>query len=142
MMYIWDSNILRHFGEEHPTLFLHLARVSPSQIALPSVVVAEVLRGRCEHALKAEPEKLPFAHTLLMDTFNILNKFKVLQFDKKCSQIMKELKRKHKSHKRYADMMIAATALAGDHTVVTRNEKDFKTLLPKARIANWIDKEP
>jgi len=141
-MYIWDSNILRHFGEEHPTLFLHLGRVPPSQIALPSVTVAEVLRGRCERALKAEPEYLPFAHTLLAETLDILNKFRILQFDEKCCQILKELKRRHKSHKRYADMMIAATALAGNHTVVTRNEKHFKTLLPKVRIANWIDEEP
>ncbi len=108
-MYLFDSNILRHFGEEHPTLFLHLRRVSASQIALPSVVVAEVLRGRCEYALKAEPEKLPFAHTLLEDTLGILNKFSILSFDEKCSHILQELRRRHRSHKRYADMMIAAT---------------------------------
>ncbi len=141
-MYIWDSNILRHFGEEHPTLFLHLRRVSPSEIALPSVVVAEVLRGRCEYALKAEPEKLPFAHTLLTDTLDIFHKFKILQFDKTCSQILEKLKSRHKSHKRYADMMIAATVLAGNHIVVTRNEKHFEPLLPKVQIANWIDKKP
>ena len=39
-------------------------------------------------------------------------------------------------------MLIAATALAGNHIVVTRNEKHFETLLPKIRIANWIDKKP
>ena len=121
---------------------MHLRRVSPAQIALPSTVVAEVLRGRCEYALKAEPEKLPLAHKLLNDTLNVLDKFITLQFDEKCSQILKRLRDKHKSHKRYADMMIAATALAGNHVVVTRNEKHFEALLPKIQIVNWIDNEP
>jgi hypothetical protein len=37
-MYLWDSNILRHFGEGHPTLRLYLEQISWSEIALPSVV--------------------------------------------------------------------------------------------------------
>jgi predicted nucleic acid-binding protein len=47
-MYLWDANILRHYGEDHPILRLHVQRVSWAEIAIPSVVVAEVLRGRCE----------------------------------------------------------------------------------------------
>ena len=54
-MYLWDANILRHFGQGHATLRLYLLRVPWTEIALPSVVVAEVLRGRCEFALKATP---------------------------------------------------------------------------------------
>lgn len=65
-MYLWDSNILRHFGEGHPTLRLHLERIPWSEISLPSVVVAEVLRGRCEFALKASPSEAPRAHALLL----------------------------------------------------------------------------
>jgi len=56
-MYLWDANIVRYFGQGHPTLRLHLWRVSWAEIALPSVVVAEVLRGRCDFALKASPAK-------------------------------------------------------------------------------------
>lgn len=65
-MYLWDTNILRHFGEGHPILKLYLQRVPWSEIALPSVVVAEVLRGWCEFALKATPSRAPFAHRLLL----------------------------------------------------------------------------
>jgi predicted nucleic acid-binding protein len=43
---------------------------------------------------------------------------------------------------RYADMMIAAMVLAGNHIVVTRNIKHFEPLLPKNQIANWIDDKP
>lgn len=141
-MYLWDTNILRHFGEGHPNLRLHLEKVSWSEISLPSVVVAEVLRGRSEYALKAPPEKLPLAHELLFRTQKFLNRFNVIIFDEECARVLKELRGKHKSHKRYTDMLIAAMVEAGNHTVVTRNTKHFEKLLPKTSIENWIDEKP
>ena len=54
-MYLWDANILRAFGQGHATLRSYLLRVPWSEIALPSVVVAEALRGRCDFVLKATP---------------------------------------------------------------------------------------
>jgi hypothetical protein len=54
-MYLWDANILRHFGQGHATLRLQLLRVPWAEMALPSMVVAAVLRGRCDFALKATP---------------------------------------------------------------------------------------
>ena len=141
-MYLWDSNILRHFGEGHLTLRLHLERIPWSEIALPSVVVAEVLRGRCEFALKATPSRAPLAHKLLVQTHKSLYPFNVLVFDEKSAQVVEQLRRKHKVHKRYADMMIAAMALSGRHIVVTRNQRHFINLLPTSQLANWIDEEP
>lgn len=67
-MYLWDANILRAFGQGHATLRSYLLRVPWSEIALPSVVVAEVLRGRCDFALKATPGEAPLAHQRLLDT--------------------------------------------------------------------------
>jgi predicted nucleic acid-binding protein len=55
---------------------------------------------------------------------------------------MEQLQRRHKVHKRYADMMIAATALSGRHIVVTRNQRHFTNLLPTSQLANWIDEKP
>ncbi len=107
--------------------------------ALPSVVVAEALRGRCEHALKATPGQLALAHNFLMETQKRLNEFKIIIFDEKCAQKLEELRRKHKAHKRYPDMMVAAMALAGKHIVVTRNQKHFQIFLHKTQLANWID---
>lgn len=141
-MYLWDTNILRHFGEGHPVLKLYLQRVPWSEIALPSVAVAEVLRGWCEFALKATPSRAPFAHKLLLETQQLLSQFNVVIFDESCVETMEELQRKHKTHKRYADMMIAAVAKVGNHIVVTRNQKHFTKFLPKSQLANWIDEEP
>ncbi len=139
-MFLWDANILRYFGDEHPILYLYLQRIPWEKIALPSVVVAEVLRGRCEFALKAQPSQLPWAHQQLLQTQQLLSRFNVV--NDKCTEALKQLQRKHKAHKQHADMMIAATAIAGNHIVVTRNIKHFEKLLPQKQIANWIDDKP
>ena len=141
-MWLWDSNILRHFGEKHPILYLHLQQTSWAEIALPSVVVAESLRGRCDFALKASPEQAPIAHQRLLQTQQLLSQFNVVVFDEKCAKALAQLRKKHKTHKCYADMMIAAMVLAGNHIIVTRNVKHFEPLLPKNQIANWIDDKP
>jgi predicted nucleic acid-binding protein len=80
-MYLWDANILRAFGQGHATLRWHLQRVPWSEIALPSVVVAEVLRGRCDFALKAIPVEAPLAHRRLLDTQQMLSQVQVVVFD-------------------------------------------------------------
>ena len=109
---------------------------------MPSVVVAEILRGRCDFALKADSNKLPSAYKLLIQTHKILSKFKIILFDEKCLLVMERLKSKYKSKKRHADMLIAATAISGHHVLVTRNKKHFEDLLPKNQIENWIDEKP
>lgn len=113
---------MRCFGEGNPTLRLYLKQTDWAEIALPSVVVAEVMRGRCEFALKAPLANAPSAHRLLMETQALLKHFKVVVFDENCVIQMEYLKQKHKTHKRYADMTIAATALAGNHNPFTSRE--------------------
>lgn len=133
-MYLWDSNILRHYGEDHPTLHRHVQSVSWAEIAIPSVVIAEVLRGRCEFALKAAPEKVALAHSLLVETQKYLNQFNVVLFNDACAKVLEELKRHHKAHKKYADMMIAAMAKVGKHIVVTSNLKILMAYSPRINL--------
>jgi predicted nucleic acid-binding protein len=113
-----------------------------SEIALPSVVVAEVLRGRCDSALKATPAEVPLAHRRLLDTQQMLSQFPVVVFDAACAAVMERLQRRHRRRKRYADLMIAAIVAAGQHILVTRNQADFRDVLPRAQLANWIDDPP
>lgn len=58
MSFVWDSNILRHYLEDHPLLLENLTKVPRQHVVLPIVVVAEQLRGRADAILKAEPAQL------------------------------------------------------------------------------------
>jgi len=131
-----------HFANDHPALALHIQRVGWDEIVLPSPTVAELWRGRAEFALKATPEQVVWAHGQLWQTHQLVAKFRVILFDEEACEIFKRILKKFKSKKRYADMMIAAMALAGNHVVVTRNTKHFADLLPPDRLANWIDEPP
>jgi predicted nucleic acid-binding protein len=141
-MYLWDANILRAFGQGHTTLRSYLLHVLWSEIALPSVVIAEVLRGRCDFALKATPAEAPLAHQRLLDTQRMLSQFQIVVFDVACATVMEALRQRHRRRKRYADLMIAAIVAAGQHVLVTRNQSDFSDVLPQAQLANWIDDPP
>ena len=117
-MYLWEANILRYFGQGHATLRLYLLRVPWAEIALQSVVVAEVLRGGCEFALKALPAEAPLAHQRLLDTQQMLAQFHIVVFDVACATVMEHLRQQHRRQKRYADLMIAAMVIAGQHILV------------------------
>jgi predicted nucleic acid-binding protein len=141
-LYLWDTNVLRHFVDGHENLLKHLQRVPRVEIALPSVVVAEALRGRCEFALKATPEQMLLAHELLLELLRTVQSFQILAVDQAGATVMAELLKRYRSHKRHPDLMIAAIAIAGNHVVVTRNQKHFADLLPKHQLQNWIDEPP
>lgn len=72
------------------------------------------------------------AHRRLWQTQQLIARFRQLFIQAKDASVFKNLLSRIKSKKRYADMMIAAMALAGHHIVVTRNTKHFTDLLPPA----------
>lgn len=141
-MYLGDTHIIGHYSDQHPILLLHLQRVKWDEICLPTPAVAEVLRGRAEFALKAGLEKIVWAHAQFLQTHRLMTKFRLLLLNENAKEVFERLLKKFKSKKRYADMMIAAMALAGNHIVVTRNTKHFAVLLPPTQLANWIDEPP
>ena len=141
-MYLLDTNILTHYVNGEKTLLAHLQRVDLAEVALPTAVIAEAMRGRSEYALKAPPDKAVHAHSLLVETWQILHKFQMLALNQQSATALAQMQKKFGSRKRYADMMIAAMALTGKHIVVTRNQKHFADLLPSHQLANWIDDLP
>jgi len=141
MSFLWDSNILRHYLDDHPRLLQNLKKVPRQEVALPVIVVAEQLRGRSEAVLKAESAQLARAQELFKQTQTLLNKFPTLYFDQQSLALATRLKEQLKTRKRYADVLIAAQVLAGRHTLVTRNIDDFRDLLPPDQLQNWIDDE-
>lgn len=87
-MYLWDTNILHAFIQGHPTLKAHLERTPWMQIALPTVVVAEVLRGRYDAALKAAAQDAAHIHQRLLETQELFQRFQRIAFDVSCGDIM------------------------------------------------------
>lgn len=141
MSFLWDSNILRHYLAGHPRLLANLTRVPRQHVMLPVVVAAEQLRGRADALLKAEPAQLDRAQDLWQRTQTLLQKFPILYFDEQSLAIAGRLIEQTNTRKRYADVLIAAQALAGHHILVTRNTEDFRDLLPASQLQNWIDDE-
>jgi predicted nucleic acid-binding protein len=139
MKYLLDTNVLRHYTDGHQTLLDNLASVRLEQVAVPSIVFAEQMRGRYDALLKAEPQNLLREQERLIGTQAVLSAFSILYLDQPSVDKLIELRQKHSTRKRYADVIIAAMALAGDHIVITRNVTDFSDLLPAIRIQNWID---
>jgi len=139
MSFVWDSNILRHYLEDHPLLLENLTKVPRQHVVLPIVVVAEQRRGRADAILKAEPAQLARAQDLWQQTQALLRRFHLLYFDEQSLALVGRLKEQMRTRKRYADVLIAAQVIAGHHILVTRNTDDFRDLLPAQQLQNWID---
>lgn len=133
---------MRHLTDGHPMLQRYLNVIPRCDILLPSVVVAESLRKRCEFATKAEPDQVLLAHSLLLELLQLVQTFQHIGFDAASAERFRQLKLKHPQHKLHADLMIAAIAQTGKHIVVTRNLKDFSKFLPPHQLQNWIDDPP
>ena len=70
MSYLWDSNIIRHYLQQHPRLQKNIQKISHDEVMLPVVVAAEQIRGRSDAISKAEPHQLARLLALL-DEFSI-----------------------------------------------------------------------
>lgn len=141
MSFLWDSNILRHYVDDDPRLLQNLRKVPRHNVVLPVIVVAEQLRGRSDAVLKADSSHLERAQELFRQTQALLNQFQVLYFDEQSLAIATRLKKQLKTRKRYADVLMAAQVIAGNHMLVTRNVKDFRDIVPANQLQNWIDDE-
>jgi len=139
MKYLLDTNVLRHYTDGHQALLDNLARIPLQQVAIPFIVFAEQMRGRYDALLKAKPHNLLREQERLIGTQAVLSAFSISYLDQPSVDKLIELRQKRSTRKRYADVIIAAMALAGGHIIITRNVADFSDLLPAVRIQNWID---
>jgi predicted nucleic acid-binding protein len=78
----------------------------------------------------------------LLDTQQMLAQFHIVVFDVAGATVLERLRQQQRRRKRYADLMIAAMVIAGQHILVTCNRTDFVDVVPAAQLANWIDNPP
>ena len=132
-MYLLDTNAcIRVLNDSAAALTNRLRQHRPDEIALCSVVKAELLYGAQRSSRLAE-------NLRVLDCF--IQHFHSLPFDDRCvhvyGRIRTELERSGTPIGSY-DLLIAATAIANNRTLVTANIREFSRVAGLT-IENWED---
>ena len=129
-MRILDSNVLIDVLRGDSGVQRALRSHEPSALAVPAVVRSELVLGA---NLAADGHAERFA----VET--ILRPLRLLAFDERCANayaVLHATLQKRGSLIGVADIMVAATAIAHDATVVTANVRAFSRV-PFLRIEDW-----
>ncbi|HEX5337537.1 MAG TPA: type II toxin-antitoxin system VapC family toxin [Gallionella sp.] len=131
MIYLLDTNVCIHLiNERHPVILQRLKQHSPAEIAICSVVKAELLYG-------ARRSQRVETNMQLLKTF--FAPLQSLAFDDECAehygQIHAELLTQGKAIGPN-DTLIASIARAHNATLVTHNTGEFQRV-PGLSIADW-----
>ena len=126
-----DTDICIYFMEgRYPSVADHFAETPVDELAIPAIVIAELRFGAVKSARAS-------ANLARLDAF--LAPFRQLPFDASCAAQFAEAKLFLQRRGRIIgamDLLIAATALANDATVVTNNVEEFSRV-PGLRVENW-----
>ena len=131
MIYLLDSNVcIRMINEKHPVILQHLKQHSPAEIAICSVVKAELLYG-------ARRSQRVEANLQLLKAF--FAPLQSLAFDDECAehygQIHADLLTQGKPIGPN-DTFIASIARAHHATLITHNTSEFQRVAG-LRIEDW-----
>lgn len=140
-MYLLDTNIVRNglfHPEAHPYL-VHKINTVRRRDQYISVVTAEELIafrwGSIQHHNKTKSPRIVNAYHDFYELLGDLKQLQIVPFDEEAYRIFQGLAQFQTSIGTQ-DRRIAATALAGDYTVVTGNTQDFE-IIPGLRVEDW-----
>ena len=129
-MYVLDTNTLIYFFKGMGKVAEKLLSVAPKDIGLPTIVLFEILFG-IEKSVSSEKRKQQ-----LEQLVNVLN---ILPFGHKeaeyAAEIRADLERQGCPIGPY-DILIAATALSNNSTLITHNVKEFSRV-EGIQIEDW-----
>jgi len=130
-MYVLDTNTLIYFFKGIGNVPAKLLATPPKEIGIPSIVVYELEVGI---AKSTSPEKRTEQLASLLSLVNVLPFG--LSAAKSASQIRVALEKQGQPIGPY-DILIAATALANNAILVTRNTKEFEKIA-QLRTVDWF----
>jgi tRNA(fMet)-specific endonuclease VapC len=124
MAYLIDSHVvIDHLADVPETVEL-LSRLTTDRIAISIITYMEAFQGvtRSPHPAEAQAKFRSFAKSIPVLPLSIA-------VAERCARLRETLKRHNKRvNSRALDLLIAATALEYDLTLVTENTEDFKDI--------------
>lgn len=139
-MYIFDNDIYTiHFVRESspPILEQRVANTDPALLYISIIAAAESIQGSFNIIKKHwNTEKVILGYNFLAKMVHAIKTYQVLTFDEKAYLEFKKIPLEVCRKIGMRDSRIAATALAHDFTVITRNVQHF-SLVPKLKHEDW-----
>lgn len=131
MNFFLDTNICIYFLKgKKEEVRTNLKKLKPEQIKIPSIVKAELLLG----AAKSQNSK---KNREILSRF--LEPFEIIPFGDTEAEIYSEIRSELEKKGNPIgpnDLLIAATVLSGNGTLITNNEKKFNRI-PSLKVENW-----
>jgi tRNA(fMet)-specific endonuclease VapC len=124
MPYLIDSHVVIDHLADVPEASALLSRLAVDGIAISIITYMEVFQGiaRSPHQEEAQAKFRAFAKDIPILPFSIA-------VAERCARLRETLRRQNKRvNSRALDLIIAATALEYDLTLVTENNKDFEDI--------------
>jgi tRNA(fMet)-specific endonuclease VapC len=130
MMYLLDTNTLIYYFKGMGNVAKRLLATSPSEIALSTIVLFELEVGI---AKSVSPGK---RKAQLQEFMSLVN---IISFDRVAAELGAEIRAKLEKRGLLIgpyDILVAASALATNSTLVTHNTKEFERV-KNLRIEDW-----
>lgn len=133
-MLVLDSNTISYYFRGDPTVVSRLQALRPADLGVPAIVEYELRYG----LMRLAPEAAAPRQAALTQ---LLRPLRILPFDSACALHAARIRAEMEAagtpigpH----DILIAATALRHQATLVTRNVREFARV-PKLDWVNWHD---
>lgn len=132
MIFLLDTNICSAHMRR-PARLAHRFVQHVGQLAIPTVVLAELYAGAYRHSNSAR---------LLALVSDLVQEVHVLAFDARCAEEFGRVRGRLLQQGisvSTVDLMIASVALVHDLTLVTHNTADFRNI-PGLRLDDWLNR--
>lgn len=131
-MYVLDTNTISYYFRGDPQVAPRLQALPPKNIGVPAIVMYELQYGLLRLPKAAGKPRLAALAAFLQP-------LRVLAFDAACADQAARLRVALETHGTPIgphDVLIAATALRHEATLVTRNVREFARV-PQLRVETW-----